>query len=462
MIGYRFVAALWLFSATYACAENEFPLKLRDAEARALSTSNQLKSYVSDQMAAEEQANAQFANLFPKLSLQGNYTYYGNIPTISFGALNIPFGTNSTYSVGPQITYALWDTFSGRRSYQAASLLASARAEDHKNARLQLLASVRSAYVQVQLGLEELQLIYDTLKLSRAQKEDVDTRYRAGAAATLDVVTADKAVGGYEIQFRQQQADLASDLQTLFTLIGYPRGADISRPGPADVENVTLILRLDPLDRSLAEQGEAAISPPGDDHPQVRSLELQAQSSHRSAESQSAKLFPQLQLSGGVSYLLPNIPNPPQYWQESAGVSLSIPLYLGDPTPSLAAEQRNQATAVEFREAQLKDDIYRDFTKAKNLLSSLSDQKKLAAQDVALAERAAKLYYNSYRAGKVNLIDVQNANVQALQSKVDAARIDAQILNQIILLKSLSGKEEGYLREGSSPPSNPLQEDSRG
>lgn len=60
------------------------------------------------------------------------------------------------------------------------------------------------------------------------------------------------------------------------------------------------------------------------------------------------------------------------------------------------------------------------------------------------SEEAAKLYYSSYKAGKNNLIDVQIANNQALQAKVGAARIDAQILNQLILLNALSGEQNTY------------------
>lgn len=436
------ITGILSFFSVVVYGESSLSIKLHEAENRALESSNLLKSYVADEAAAGEEANAQFSNLFPRLSATANYTYYANIPEVHLGGLNIPFGTNSTYSVGPTLSYTLWDTFATRNTYKSAALLAEARTADRKNARLQLLSTVRTAYVQVQLGLEEVHLIYDTLQLSRAQRKDIAVRFSAGAADTLDVVTADKQVGTYEIQFRQRQADLASDLQDLLNFMGVHTDADTSRPGPADVENVSLVLNFDPLDQSLAEQGEAPPDGPDDKHPQIQSLELQAQSSDRAAQGQWAKLLPQVQISGGVAYQLPNIPNPSAYWQESAGITLSIPLYLGDPTPSLAAEQRSRAESEEFRKGQLKQDLHRDFVKAKNLLDSLRDQKKLAAADTALAEKAAKLYYNSYRAGKVNLIDVQNANVQALQSKVDAARIDAHILNQIILLKSLSGKED--------------------
>jgi outer membrane protein TolC len=421
-----------------------FELKLSEAEQKALSTSHRLKAFEADEDAAKEGSNAQFANLFPKLSLQGNYLYSAQIPSITIGGFPpIPFGTNSTYSIGPNLTYTLWDTFSGRKSYRAASLLAEARAEDRKSARLQLLYTVRAAYVQVQLGLEELRLINDSLDLARAQEKDVDTRFRAGAAARLDVVTAQRSVLSYEIQFKQRQAELGSEFKDLLALLRDESVHDISQPGPPGIKNVSLVVKLDGLEESLTSFGSLEIPKPDDKQPQIRSLDLQARSSEESASSQTAKLFPTIQVSGAVSQMRPYMPSPPDFLQETVGVTLSVPLFIGDPTPSQAAQQRSEALAADFRKAQLTEDIDRDFIKARALLESLKGQQQLAIEDVHQSETAAELYYSSYRAGKVNLIDVQNANLQALQSKVNAARIDAQILSQIVLLKSLSGKEPG-------------------
>lgn len=436
----------WIVAASAFGREEVFELSLRDAEQTAIHASNLLKSYVSDQDAAKSQADAQFENLLPKLSFQAVYQYYGNVPTISLGAsplgnLEIPFGTNSTYSLGPSLSYTIWDTYSTKRSYQALSLVEQARHEDRANAELQVLASLRASYVQVQLGLEELKLINDSMELARAQDHDVMTRFNAGAAARLDVVTSQRSVLSYEIQFKQRQSELSSSLQDLLTLLGDHQTRDLSHPGPQGVPNVRLALKLEPLSQLLAELGQGSIPPPGDNQPQIRSQVLQSESFELNSESQSAKLYPALQLSGGISYLVPDIPNPTAFFQETVAVSLSMPLYLGDPTRHLADQQRSAAESARFRADQLRDNIQRDFGKAREMLESLREQRKLAAQDVTQSEEEARLYFTSYKAGKINLIDVQNANNQALQAKVNAARIDAQTLNQIITLKSLSSKE---------------------
>src|ERR1700733_8586339 len=72
--------------------QNVFELTLSSAEQQALNTSHRLKSFSADEQAAKLQSDAQFANLLPKLSLQGSYNYYANVPTISLaGSPPIPF-----------------------------------------------------------------------------------------------------------------------------------------------------------------------------------------------------------------------------------------------------------------------------------------------------------------------------------------------------------------------------------
>ena len=54
---------------------------------------------------------------------------------------------------------------------------------------------------------------------------------------------------------------------------------------------------------------------------------------------------------------------------------------------------------------------------------------------------AARLYFQNYKAGKSQLIDVQTADNRALLSKINKTRIEAQILNQLNQLRAVSGRE---------------------
>jgi outer membrane protein TolC len=417
-----------------------YSLRLHDAEIRALVVSHQVRAASSDKESADQQAQAQFTNLLPKLTLSGNYQYFGTLPLASLGPFPpIPFGVNSIYNVGPTLSYTLWDTFSNLKAYQGASRLEESKGEDLKTTELQILYSLRNAYIQVQLALEELRLTNDSLALSRAQDTDVTRRYRAGSASRLDLVTADRSVINYELQYEQRQADLSSALRDLLAILDDHSPRDISHPGLAKGEHVTLALDLDPLEALVGTEAEAP--PPDETQPQIKSLSLQGESAERQASSQSAKLFPIIQVSGGIYRERINGPNIPEFTQETVTLSMSMPLYLGDPTPHLVSQQRANARAAFERRDQTRINIDRDYFKAKELLRSLREQREVSMRDIVQSAEAARLYYLSYKAGKNTLLDVQNADVQALLSKVSRARIDAQILSQLTTLQFLSGKE---------------------
>jgi outer membrane protein TolC len=399
-------------------------LSLRDAEQQALQSSERLKAAKLDSAAITSQESAGFSALLPRLSLQGNYTYLSTLPSLSVapGAPAITFGDHNNYSIGPALHYTLWDSLSSWKSFQALKKLKEAREQDQASTKLQILFAVRSAYVRVQLALEEIRLVLGSLDLAHAQKRDILSRFKVGAATHLDKVISNRQVLGFELQLKQKQAELATYYQDLSALTG-------------QIESKN----LESLSTTLANLSLAKISAPTEEQPQIKSLRLMSEYSDKTAAAQTAKLFPTINLFASTTLAYPNGPVLKHINQNTIGLTLSLPLYLGDPTWHLAESKRREAQAAKHRALQLQTDIHRDYLKSSELLASLKEQQKLANLDVLQSEEAAKLYYSSYQAGRGNLTDVQNANNQALSSKVNAARIDAQILNQLITLMALSG-----------------------
>lgn len=390
---------------------------LQEAEQLAIQNSNKLKAASFDIEVSKEQENAGFAILFPKLSLQANYTYLSTLPSFK----DTPFGDHNNYSLGPMLSYTLWDTLSSFKSLEALEKLKASKQQDHAATKQQILLAVRSAYIRVQLALEELRLVSNSLELARTQQHDIQNRFKAGSATSLDKLISNRQVLEFELQLKQKQADLSVSLKDLETLTGNTN------------------TQLESLSTTLTNLNALELSAPTEEQPQIKSLKLLSESLNKAASAQTAKLFPTLQLFASTMLAYPNGPVLDQINQNTVGFSLSLPLYVGDPTWHTAASKRQEALAAKHRALQLQTDLNRDFEKAQKMLESLREQKQLATLDISQSSEVAQLYYNSYKAGKSNLIDVQSANHQALQSRVNAARIDAQILNQLILLHALSG-----------------------
>lgn len=275
----------------------------------------------------------------------------------------------------------------------------------------------------MQLALEEIRLVTGSLDLARAQQRDIQSHFKAGSATHLDKLISNRQVLGFELQLKQKQAELTTYYQDLSALTGQQE-----------------IGHLESLETTLSNLNFLSISAPTQNQPQIKSLHLLSEYSERTAAAQTSKLFPTINLFASTTLAYPNGPVLNQINQNTIGLTLSLPLYLGDPMWHLAESKRRESQAAKHRALQLQTDLNRDYLKSSELLTSLREQQKLASLDVLQSEEAAKLYYSSYQAGRGNLTDVQNANNQALGSKVGAARINAQILNQLITLMALSGE----------------------
>jgi len=431
----QYLAVLLLSLALNLCAfAAPVQMSLKDAESLALSSSWQIKAAGSDLEGSTAQEKSGLTALMPRVYLQGSYTYLSTLPQVAFqpGGAALTFGDHHNYSLGPTLSYTLWDSFSSLKNYAALTKSRQARETNQEMTRIQVLTAVRAAYLRVQLAIEELALVTESVKLARAQEGEVQKRFSAGAATVLETYPSKRQVLHFQLQLQQKQAELATSLKDLITLTN----ADLqSGMGEAQAP------KLDPLSQTLAQVLQLTSEGPSDAHPQVKGLELLSESSDLVAEALRAKLFPTLQitLSSNVSY--PNGPQLININQNSINLSLNVPLFLGDPTWQQIEQRRAEARATHFRSRQAKLELLRDYEKAQTMIASLKEQQKLAAKDIKDSSEIAKLYYSTYKLGKLNFIDVQSANNDALQAKVNKARIDAQLIGQLFSLLAIEGKE---------------------
>jgi outer membrane protein len=435
-------ASVWLTLPIAVLGEG-FQMTLQQAEERTMGSSQQLKALTATGQAAEERADAQFSALLPRLSVDGYYQYNTHITELNIPLAPAPIqlGDNESYAIGPALTYTLWDTGSARNLYRGALLQAEAKREEEKSGKRQIRLALRTAYLRLQLALEELRLLHSTLSLSQKQNRDIAVNFRAGAATKLDRVIAERELINYQLQFQQKQAEVSSDLKDLFALLSEPLPEKALRPGPPEVADVDFPITLDSLEETLKALEPKRVAAPTEEQPALKSQKLLAESFERMARGQSYARYPTLRFSASAKWQYPDQSNRETIEQNSFAVSLSMPLFEGGRQGHLAAEARKQAEAAQYNEAQVRTNLHRDYQKAVELLASLKEQRKLAALDVERSEDAAKLYYQSYRGGRLNLTDTQSAANRALVAKVNAARINAQILTQLYLLQSISGEE---------------------
>ncbi len=446
----RLVLCMVFFSLTsiaHAAAPSQLTLTLRDAETEALAYSQRIQSAEYDKLAANARALAVSSQKSLQLTFDASYRYYSQIPKVSLpNGYSFALGDNNVYSIGPTLTYLLYDAGSAHQSAQSASLYARAKSQQMRATRDDVLLATRSAYFAVQNSVERMRLITNSLRLARARYADIARRLGAGAASRADALSAHKDVLDFDLKLQQAQADLATDLADLLALIGRVDNYDVTRPEdasqdshyPAELGDPTVLLTLDPLQQTLARFLAKPRSLSLAQNPRVKALGDLAQSSRLASKSFADQRWPKIQLSARTSLDYPNGPILEQINQNTIGVTLSMPLFDAGRTSALEREQLSQAESLDAQRAQLQNDLTRDWDKVAARLSALRAQEVLTKQGVDETSRLAQLTYESYRAGRDRFLEVQTANLEALNWQVNLALIKSQILVQLAVQDSLS------------------------
>lgn len=438
-------------AAPAAAEAPAFSLTMAQAEEAARAHALDVRAAGEESAAARDAADAQFAALLPRLALNGSYGYQTEVPrlVVAPGAPPQTFGSNRAWSVGPALTWTLWDEGQLYKSWKSQKAGARSREQSERLTALLATQSARLAYVQVQLAREHVRLLADSVALADAQYADVEKRLRAGAASRIDALSSHQEDLSRRKDFLSAQSDLAGALRALFQLAGLGQGLDLTRPVdvrvssalPAGLPAPTLRVAFDSLgDTPAPLAAAAAATGPAADHPAVLSYQRQAEGARLAARAASAAGWPRVTGSGSIYYEYPNGPVLQSVTQKTVGVSASLPLFEGRQSARLSGQQERLARAAERRRDLAAEQLSRDWDKASAALAALRDQERLDADAVTESAELARLVYSSYKAGRASYLDVQTYDVAALQAKVNAAQTRAQILIQLAALAELAGQ----------------------
>lgn len=437
-----------ILAAPAAALPPRFVMTLAEAESSARAHSPRLKAAAEESAGARDRAESQFAPLLPRLTLDGSYRYATEVPSLALapGQPARPFGDHRATSLGPTLSWTLWDEGALLKGWKSQKARAASKEEEERLAAGQAVLGARLAYAQAQLAREQFLLLADSLALALAQYKDIESRFKAGAASRIDVLSSHQDALSRQIQLLQAQSDLAGALRELLQLTGRGDGRDLSRPSDprvstaaaAGLKEPTLLVELDDLSVPPVSLPADDLAGPDAENPRVSILRRQAESARLAARGMSAGRWPVVRLSARVSRDYPNGPVLESVTQKSVGLTASLPLFEGRQTARAAREISHQAAAAERRGDLASEELSRDWDQARATLGSLREQEAVDERSVAETDELARLVYLSYKAGRSNYLEVQNANLRALESKVSAARTRVQVRIQLSILADLA------------------------
>lgn len=422
--------ALLLLCATKLCssgAEASTPefFSLSKAEEMAQANSPQLTAALQKMEASIWQAKSQHSRLYPRLSFEASYRHLSEVPEIHLGPIQRPLGDNENYSLGPMISYTLFDGGATSHIHKSLLRMKDASQEEFKLTKRQVLLATRLAYTQAQLAAAQLRLAKRSLKLSKDQNREIRQRFRGGLATRLDVLNSQAEVSSYELRVAQSLGDYNVAVADLEFYTG-------------DLGN-TERLQFEPLEE--ATEGLKSNTNLHGPHPEIKSQTAVTESLEQLAKSQKALYWPSVQLQFKSSLDYPNGPTLEQIHQNTFLVNLSWPIFEFGGQTAAAKQKQFEAAASRARLTQTERNLERDRQKALARYQSLQFQIESADKNVKQADEVARLTYRTYKAGGLTFFEVQTANLRLLDTRVQQARIQAQLLSQYYNIRFLVSKE---------------------
>ncbi len=438
----------WAFFGAATLSAQTLELGREQVETAALESSSMLRALRAERDAVQARQDVAGTALWPRLAFDANERYVTVVPEFSLNpkAPPVRFGDNQATSVGLGLNWTLWD--GGNAFNQSAALrqvnLAKQRESEGRERETRLRA--RLSYIQVLLASERSRVVADSLRLAQNQARDLDLRLKAGASSRLDYLTARNEVLQKRGLYRQTQADLSAATRDLLALTGLGKDSDPSVPQteavalspPAETKVATLTLRLDSLEKSLDELRVKIGTQVAQAHPQLAVQLAMAESLRKQAAAAGSGHWPSLRAGARASYDYPNGPVLEQIQQNTFTASFNWPLFSFGQEMAQAREQEALAQAADARASQVRSDLSRDWAKSQDRLRSLEEQRELDQSSVGETGQLYTMTYASYQNGSSSFLEVQSAELRALEAKVRKASTEAQILIELSVLSSLS------------------------
>lgn len=441
------LSLLCALAAAAAAAPATSTLGLAAAEEGALHESKQLKALQAEADAADHKADAASAALYPRLSADASYKWLANVPEVKLSpaAPAIRLGDNNNYSLGLS---ASWDLFSPRqfKELKAAQALRTAKQEELADRSANVRLRARLGYFQTQLAAERVRLLANSVVLAQNQADDFALRVKAGSSSRIDALAAANDELARRSQLRAARTELAASLRDLYALTGLGAGSDPSLPSvdlgdtlPSKVEAATLIIKLDPLTDSLQALSKAAQSQfdPAQSA-RLRQLLALRDAARAQAEQAFTGHYPRFNVGARVSDEYPDGFVPESITQVALTASVSVPLYSFGAVSDQVAEAESLAQASDLRQQAQATDLQRDFLKSKDRLASLSAQRSLEEEQVSQTSALADLVYKANKIGGASYLEVQSAELHALEASTALAVTETQLLIELATLDALS------------------------
>ncbi|MBO5890034.1 MAG: TolC family protein [Alistipes sp.] len=383
------------------------------------------------------------ASLYPSVDVSGQYSLAIRRQEMAQG---FSFGGKNTFNVGgsvalPLFVPAIYEQLKMTRT-QMESAVESARAT-----RIDMVASVRSAYYNVLLAEQSLSVLKEAIATTEKVVENTKSLYENGLASEYDYLTAEVQLSNLKPQVLQTENAIGLTKLQLKMYLSIPEGVDIAVVGTLDDFRDQVLLNED-------------YSYDIEDNTTVRSLDIQAKMlKHQERLIQSSRM-PSIAAFGQISYIgqervdlsglmgggMPRAAAGEQskfWWQApiSVGAQISIPIFAGFNKTNQLREVRNQMAQLNIQREYAEQGVRLQIEQAINTLLTARETMLSNELTVQQAEKAYNISLTRYNAGAGTILELNSSQLSLTQAQLSYSQSIYDYLSAYASYEKALGKE---------------------
>lgn len=363
------------------------------------------------------------ATLYPQVDASAQYALALRRQEMAQG---LSFGGKNTFNVAGNITLPLFVPSVYRQLKMTRTQMETA-VESARASRIDLVASVRSAYYNVLLAEQSLSVLKEAILTTQRVVDNTEELYKNGLAAEYDYLTAQVQLSNLKPQVILAESGVELTKLQLKMLLSIPEDVDVDVTGSLDDFRDEVLLGVD-------------YSTDVSENTTLRTLELQRELLLHQEKLIQTTRMPTIAAFGQISYIgqervdlgfLGGAAGGAQggataqeqskfWWQYpiSVGAQISIPLFAGFKKTNQLREVRNQLAQLDMQRDYAERGVKLQVQQAINNLLAARETMLSNELTVEQATKAYDIAYTRYNAGAGTILELNSAQLSMTQAQL--------------------------------------------
>lgn len=385
------------------------------------------------------------ASLYPQIDASAQYAYSIRRQEM---AENFSFGGKNTFNVAGNIALPLFAPSVYRQMKMTRTQMASA-VESARANRIGLVASVRSAYYNVLLAEQSLDVLQEAVITTQRVVDNTRSMYENGLVAEYDYITAEVQLSNLKPQVLQAQTAIELAKLQLKMFLSLPENTELSVTGTLnDFRDQVL----------LGEDYSTDIS----ENTTLRSLDINRELLVHQEKLIQTTRMPTIAAFGSISYIGQErvdlsglmgggmgggtaVQEQSKFWWQypiSVGAQISIPIFSGLKKTNQLREVRNQISQLDLQREYTEESVKIQVQQAIHTLLTARENMQSNALTVEQAQKAYDISYARYNAGAGTILELNSSQLALTQAQLNYSQSIYNYLEAEALYKKALGTEE--------------------